>query len=260
MKKKIIALLLAVLAASSYSQQTSYRPMMASWDLDDTDDNSCIAAPIFPAARIKTTGSSTTTATLTANTLPFISASVGDIIYANVVGTNSATQGPKTGRVITAKASGDSITVDAAWDLGTLGQGFELWKVTCADTTANTGWTNVKGNKISQAYMSIDQMVVSAGGIAVKLEAAYGELTDSFLSVYNVWPGTVTNADICGVGTWTAGYCVYTSASDAKAVVTLTDVVNPTGLRWVFQISDTDDDSTPASENEKITAGLVEVK
>ena len=259
MKKRILlaVFIITIVAINAFSQQNSYRPMMANWDLDSANDSACISTPIKPLGRIKTTGSSTTVDTLTANKLPFILASVGDIIYANTFTATGTTPGPKTGRVITAKASSDSITVDTAWDLGTVGEGFELWKITCADTTLSTGWTNIKANLSTQAYMSIDQMVVTSGGIRVKLEGAYGEITDSFLSVYNLWPGPV--AASCGVGTWTAGYCVYTSATDAKAAVSLVNV-NTTAVRWVFAFTGTDNDTTPSTDNEKITAGIMEIK
>lgn len=251
---------LAVTASSQPVYTNSYRPLFALWDLDSASDIACTSTPVNPTARIKTTGSTTTTDALTATRLPFILASVGDILYANVVGTSSLTPGPKTGRVITAKASGDQVTVDTAWNLGTTGQGFELWKIVCAANTNSTNWTNVKGNDMTQAYMSIDQMVVTSGGIAVKLEGIYGEQTDSFLSVYNLWPGPITSSTACGVGTWTAGYCVYTTATDAKASVTLTSSINPTAVRWTFKLTGTDNDTTPATDNEKITGGIVEIR
>jgi len=254
MKKKILGLVLAVIATASNAQQTSSRPVIADYDLDSTSDLACTSNPIQPTARIVTSGSSTTTSALTANTLPFTLATVGDIIQAVI-------SGVPYGRVITAKADGDNITVSSAWNLGTVGTGYTLWKRNCAAIASNAGWINVAANKRTDVAIAIDQLVVSTGGVAVKVEALYDNENDSFATAHNVWPGELTSTTICGAGTFASGYCVYTTAGiTARSVFTTDNTINPKALRVVMKLTGTDSDATPSTDNEKIRISLVEVK
>lgn len=88
-------------------------------------------------ARIKTTGSSTTVVAVTAGQLPFASVDVGSPIL--IRRPNDSVDK----RVVVAKASGDSVTVDVAIDLDTtLGFVFSYYNFT-AGTAATSGWVDV---------------------------------------------------------------------------------------------------------------------
>lgn len=250
--KKLFAVIAAVLLVlPSHAAQISTRPIMAVYDLDSTTDVSCTSSPVTSTARIVTSGSSTTTAALTTGTLPFNSVAVGDVLYATVGGI-------LTGRVVVSKASGDSLTVDSAWNLGSTGVGFTAWKATCG-ATGSSSWINVTANLNTNIAILIDQLGVSSGGVGVKIEALFGNATDSFTNPVNVWPGEATVSGICGSGTQTSGYCVYTTAgAAARPTFSTNNSINPTALRIVMKLTGADDGADATVE--KITAYLVEVK
>lgn len=251
MKKLLAVALAAIFIPFSHAAQVATRPIMALYDLDSTSDVSCTSSPVNSSARIVTSGSSTTTAALTTGTVPFNAVTVGDVIYATV-------GGALTGRVVTAKASGNSITVDSAWDLGVTGVGFTVWKATCA-ATGTSSWINVAANLNTNVALLIDQLGVGSGGVGVKIEALFGNATDSFTNPVNVWPGEATVSGICGSGTQASGYCVYTTAgAAARPTFSTNNSINPTALRIVMKLTGADDGADATVE--KITAYLVEVK
>jgi hypothetical protein len=116
---------------------------------------------------VQTVGSSTTVAAATATTAPFQGIVVGDEVYFNVQGVAGAgLGGTQTSRVITAKASDDSVTVDTAIDLSTA-QNFS-WRRFAAAGTAADGWVPMAG---FDAATFIWQMKQSDGAsIDVKVE------------------------------------------------------------------------------------------
>lgn len=176
-KKFIIAALvglpalLPTLVSASELRTASYT---IDYDLDATSITYCAVTGKFGDAfgrpmeggdRITTSGSSTTTTEFTASAAPFTTLNVGDILIVD----------PGTGpanvlrRVITAKASGSSVTVNTAWDLSaTAGYNFYWLKNNCG-TAATSGWISVAGAAQFVIDFQIDQVNVT-GGIDMRIE------------------------------------------------------------------------------------------
>lgn len=104
--------------------------------------------PIQGDAPIKTTGSSTTTEAVTASTLPFRDVVVGSVLYVQTESDTVLT------RTVTAKASGDSVTVDAAWDLGA-SRHFR-WRLLSSGTAASSGLVSVAGWEDIVVYSNVE--------------------------------------------------------------------------------------------------------
>lgn len=247
--KKLFAVILAlVLAASGSAQQSgSQRILYALYDLDSATDISCsFSNPATVSGLATTSGSSTTTTSLN-SVGTFNNVSVGDVIWASI-------SGVRTGRVVTAKASANSITVDTAWTIPATGLGIQYQTPTCG---ASSGWVAVdSGSTKLNLTIDLAQIVVSAGGVAFKVEGRYSPISTS--TATNIWPGNNTTDAHCGGGTYASGYCVYTAAE--SITVTNSGVTFPSQIRLVTKLTDTDSDATPSTDNEKINATLLVVK
>lgn len=249
MKKLLIGALALALATTGGAQGElhSQRILFALYDLDSTSDISCsFADEVTTGGRATTSGSSTTTTSVNSSAV-FGSIAVGDVIWATVGGV-------RTGRVVTARASADSATVDTAWTLPAAGVTLRYQKATCG---ASSGWVSVpSGATTINVTIDLSQVVVAAGGVAFKIEGRYSPISTS--TATNLWPGDSSDDAHCDSGTYASGYCVLTAAD--SITVTNEGKTFPTQIRLVTKLTDTDDDSTPATENEQITATLLVVR
>ena len=239
-----LALLLALAPSTPAQMQgVSQSQLYGLYDLDSTTAISCaygiVRSSVFEAGvtattsgRAVTAGSSTTT---TSTTDAFANIAVGDPIWANI-------SGKSVGRLVTAKASAASITVNSAWNLGSTGVTLTYQNANCG---ANAGWFSVEGAESFTITWEIVAMAVSAGGIAVRIEERSNPL-DGIGPTTNIWPGTNSADAKCGSGTYASGNCVYTTATNSGMVFTSAGVLHSRQVRLVFLLSDTDDgDASP---------------
>lgn len=240
MKKKILAILLALVGTFSYAQspQSVTRTLLQYYDLAALAASPLACAPnqISINPRITTSGSSTTTTALTANQLPFTLAEVGDLIEAQAV---SSAAGVATRdraiRVITAKASGDSVTVNSAWTLPTAGVSYRLIKPNCSTITNATPWIEVSQNTNTTLNFNITANTAT-GGISFRVEGLFSDYSDVNPIVTNLWPGVVAADAKCPYGTFDAtANCNYSSTTGGITFST-TDVFRPKAIRLVMFI------------------------
>ncbi len=158
--------------------------------------------PLKVAIPIDTTGSSTTVDAVTAASLPFTDLAVGDMLI--VRRDNSVTDQVW----ITAKASGDQVTVNTAVDWSA-GYTFE-WMDLVEGTGAGDGWISVSGFR----YAQLD--VLYEAGDLTGLDVVWECKTASpFSAPVQVYPGP---SDDCGFGTLNTNVCTYATVGDRQAV------------------------------------------
>lgn len=248
---KGVALLIAVLLAAPVSAQSpvtvTNSALYVRHDLDSTSAIACSYGILKPGGfesgavgvsggLARTSGSSTTT---TSTNNAFANVVVGDVIWANI-------SGKSVSRVVSAKASADSITVDSAWNLGTAGVSIQYQNQVCG---ANSGWFLVEGSDNFEITWEIGAMAVSSGGIGVRIEESSNPI-DSITTAVNIWPGTSSTTAQCGSGTYSSGNCVYTSATNSAMRFTGAGVIKPRMVRLVFLLTGTDDaDAAPEQIN-----------
>lgn len=206
MVRRFLLLFLALLAVPVSAQSVRVANYAARYDLDAAALTYCrvTGANGDPYAGVRsgggklieTSGSSTTVTAVTALSVPFANLGVDDIIFVRTSTTNVDM------RVIAAKASGDSITIDTAVDWSA-GDGFQFtWFDTVCGTAATDGWIDVSGlsgDKIIS--ISWDQGDL-ATGLLWQIECQTPGLDPRANKVY---PGE--SAD-CGGGTLTSGQCL----------------------------------------------------
>lgn len=258
----IIALLLSWAVAgepivSAQSLNVSRRITLALYDLDSTTDIGCSYGPPIPITTdlITTSGSSATTTSVNTRA-PFARASVGDLITVNVATPNvNTTASTLFNRVITAKASSNSITVDSVWTLPTAGTTFFLSILTCG---ANAGWIPVTASqRTAEIAIQIAQQNTTTG-ISMKIEGM--DCDDTNICVArNLWPGLNAGAAQCGAGTYSSGYCVYTTAVNPP-VFSTDGMIHPTFMRVVMKLTSTDDGGDTGVNAEKINIIYTESK
>jgi hypothetical protein len=179
--KKTLAVLLCLLPLVSSAQVTSRGQVdIAHQSFRDTDQitnfeycrtlgvgNLVTGDGRIKTQRIETVGSSTTVSALTATTNTFTGLGVGDellitaisdVISAGVVVTR---RGQQFYRVITAKASDDSITVNVALDI-TNDASFTWRKLECG-TAATNGWVPVHNLSQYVWHLNISQINTTTG-------------------------------------------------------------------------------------------------
>lgn len=175
-RRLALVALLALLPAFASAELTGGRvrvPMLSDYDLDATTYTYCVTTgqggdPLAQGrlgqAKIETSGSSTTWTASTTGQKPFDRLAVGDEITVK-----DASVPPEfITRRVTAKASGDSITVSSAADLGADGVMF-TWRQRACGTTATSGWIPTEAQGESLFAIQIDQLNVT-GGIDVSVE------------------------------------------------------------------------------------------
>lgn len=247
--RAILAALVALLAIPAHAADKA--TFVTVYELDATDPTYCVTtgtngdpfgAPIQVTPRIETSGSSTTVSAVTASSAPFARLAVGDQVIAST-GVGSA----ESIRYITAKASDDSVTVNAAvnWDIDG-GVTFKWRKVTCG-TTAASGWIDVGGREV-RVFVDVNQLNVT-GGINITVE---GKLNSADTQVYTIYPDPddSTSASECKEGNATAArHCVYVVPAGFDAI------------RVGFEIGTADDGGGDAGANaESVSAHLRVVK
>jgi hypothetical protein len=222
MKFRTLALLL-LLAPSVQAQEVRKAYFTYKYDLDSTSFIYCVAtgkngspwdSPRDGSAFITTSGSSTTVTELVTDSLPFALLSVGDIIELQ----NDDDGNTPAIRVITAKASGASITVNTAIDISTAGKPFRWRKVSCG-TTATSGWIDVGGFLYKKITVHLNQM--NATSIDIRWEGRDLSLDTNPEYIY---PGSNTATGTCPGGTSSSGACNYTAAGIATRTAVEVDV------------------------------------
>lgn len=255
--RRLSALLLTWLVALAPSlalaqNTTLRRNITLQYDLDSTTGIACMFNPPRPIPIPVSAAASTTLAATTASTSPFALASVGDAVEINTG--NISTGGAPVRRWITAKASDDSVTIDASTTV--TGKTFQLFVRTCG-TGATSGFIPVTSRSIATLQIAIEQMSVSAGGIAFKIEAYLSDDPDH-RNLINLWPGNSSSGADCADGTFASGFCVFTAAT-VLPVFTSTPYIQPSFIRVWMKLSDTDDGVDTGAVAEKVTINYAEL-
>jgi hypothetical protein len=181
-------------------------PLVVNYDLDATSYTYCrhvggavIGKPKDVFLPITTSGSSTTVTSVASNGA-FTTVVVGDILYFNIPQTDAAlaaTAGPVT-RYVTARASADSITINAAVELPASGITFSYTAPECG-TTAADGWFGIDSYDAATLQIQIAQLNVT-GGIDYSLECGL-IIGPSTSGIYT--SDSVATANLTAVGTTT---------------------------------------------------------
>lgn len=177
---KKLALILALFAFPAFGAGREQLLLNAIYDLDATDPTYCVTTGVGGQVRsgaipvdqlVTTSGSSTTVAVVASTADPFLNVAVGDILI--FPRTYSATTGgiinTREERVVTARASADSITVNAAIELPVAGTTFSYREPSCG-TAATSGWVPVQNLSDVTFTINIAQLSVGSGGVAVTVE------------------------------------------------------------------------------------------
>lgn len=184
--KKLLLLLVALLGLPAAAQSI---PLFSLYDLDATTyvypilcrpgivtptANVCATeSPRFEAAKpITTTGASSTTVTAVASNNAFNELLAGDEI--EILQPALSTSGARARRLITARASANSVTVDTAIQIDITGSSFVngslfAWYKFYANAGAEDGWFSVGDADHFQVAIGFIQ-AVTTGGIDYKLE------------------------------------------------------------------------------------------
>lgn len=238
MKKLLLAALLC-LPGLAWAGSVDSASFNIQYRLDATTATYCVVkgkagdpfrGSIPGPSTITTSGSSTTTTEGVASAAPFTLLAVGDVISV------SSPDGTTANRVITAKASGSSITVDTAWDLSTAVP-FSWWDVTCG-TTASDGWIDVAGADRVAITFEIDQLNVT-GGIDMQIQCRASGISSSPVQVFP---------------TCSSGSCAtvqnYTTAGIASSTTVVLEVPYSTCRVGIF--IHTSDDGGDLTTNEEL--------
>lgn len=203
-----LILMMLPLTGSAQSVQKAYWASL--WDVDSDSATYCVSlgqgnspwgAAKPGAATIESSGSSTTWTAVTADTLPFRDLAAGDVIYAIPPG-----GGTIVTRLVTAKASGDSITVQTAADISA-GDGYTFtFRTASCGTGITNGWIDVSNYSDLTGVIQYDQ-----GDLATGLEAQIQckQNSDNIVAV-PLYP--VEGNLGCGTGTEASGYCLFATA------------------------------------------------
>lgn len=193
--------------------------------------------------KIKTVGSTTTVTEDTASTNPFTDLAVGDLIQVD------RTDGTTDVRVILARASAASVTVDSVVDW-TGGFKFSWFKQKCG-TAATDGWVDVSGYSDKTITFSLEQVNVT-GGIDVRWECKGDSTAGTTALPVILYPG---ETDGCGGGTLSSGVCNFTTAG----ITSRTSVVSfePWGACRLGVLIHTSDDGGDTGANEEQINGWI---
>lgn len=254
MMKKLLAAAALALALLTWASPTPAQSTLvtrhilyALYDLDATTDISCSFGSEVVTGGLATTSGSNTTTTSVSSSGVFGSIAVGDVIWA-------AISGSKTGRVVTARASADSATVDTAWTLPAAGVTLRYQKPTCA---ATGGWVTVgEGYSLMNFFINLSQVSLTSGGVGLKIEGRDSPISTA--PAVNLWPGEDSADAKCSSGTFASGYCVFTAV--ASFSVTNSKVHVPYQVRLVSILTDTDDGTDTGADAEQLSAHVQVVK
>jgi hypothetical protein len=289
--KKIVAALVAAVAAFTVPAraeviEVTEFPLAIAWDLDATTFNyptvqgiqdAAIAATtrvegalstISSRVPIVTSGSSTTVSALTALSAPFNAIQVGDMIKVRTVGVTrpdviNAVEGEQVVWLsVVAKASGDSITVDRAVNLGTAGIPFE-WRRAYIGGQIGRGWIPMRG--FDRVKFSVWLAgTTDTAGFNVRVECrddVQGQDTGSNVVVAPSHTAA-TAAEQCGAGALAAAdqSCLYSdavvTAGLGKATFTV-DAAPWYECRVGVRINTADDGADAVVEAIRVEAALI---
>ncbi len=251
MKKLIGAAIAAFLSLSGVahaqpiSDFRSY-PLATLYDLDSTSLIYCRTSGasniVFQDNRITrvpiTAAANSTTVTSTGGA--FTNLVVGDHLF--LVDPSPLTLGRVVERVITARASANSITISSAVSTSTAvsQQSFEWRKLECG-TAATSGWVPVEALRPVKFSIAVNQLSVATGGVDIRVECReQGEDAQPF----RVYP--------------TTGFTNYTAAGiDSRLVVGLSIYDLWKECRVGVKLSGTDDGGDTGANAEQITIRAV---
>jgi hypothetical protein len=241
----VAALVLLQLPARTRADDVAVANFMILYDLDATAVTYCrmigqLGSPfggtIAGPTQIVTAGSSTTVT----GTGAFAQVAVDDVIIISRPAP-TATGIPDV-RVVTARASADSITVDSAITL-TSGFNFRYLKTQCG-TTASDGWIDVSAKALKTFTFSWSQG--DADAVDVKIQCKHRGVDAPIEELY---PGSAGTA--CGAGTAVAGYCHFATVG-VTANLTIADAWPWEMCRMGVKIT-TVDASDVAAARERVT-------
>lgn len=165
------ALCLAAVLLGEERSPTRQGTMALDYDLDATSYIYCVTlgnstsyaqGAIRVSTLVKTAGASTTVSAVISGSLPFTPVVAGDLFLLSVDGADN------TERVVTAKASGDSITVNANLDIPAAGSAFYYRTLTCA-SGAEDGWITTRGaSEVNFAWIA--RQLNTTSGIDLRVE------------------------------------------------------------------------------------------
>ena len=254
MRRVITALFLAALFVPSVRAEERVANYALLYDLDSTSIIYCrvtgengdpFGGPIRADQKLKTSGSSATVVSNTASSSAFLLVSVGDILVVDTgVGTTQR-------RIVTAKASDDSLTVNAAVDWSA-GYKFGFLKQACG-STATDGWIDFPAG-YDQKLISfhLTQINGVTGGIDMRVECKGGEQDAQPRRVYP----TTTSTD-CGGGTSAGGFCNFTTAGITTGDFDVLVVEPRRACRVGLLIHTSETAESVEADNERITIGLM---
>jgi hypothetical protein len=264
MMKRLFVLLfgLALVPGIAQAQQVRKATLFYQFDVDSGTvnyplhtglDNSPFSSDrtvTTAGAKISTVGSSTTVTATVAATLPFALLGVGDAF-----GVKIGTDAVPTYRIITAKASGDSVTVNAAIDLSVDATGyFFTWRKYVGGTAATSGWFDVSNLAADTITITVQYDQGDLDALGVRWECRVQSLDTQPQYVH---PGASTSSGICGPGTPSATFCTFATAGAGQGL-SVRDIGKwdecRIGLKFV-----TNDTSDAGANLEKVTATIVGV-
>lgn len=225
MRKLLLIVLLAALAAPAFAQTPKAATFAFKYDVDADGLTYCVlggrngdpfAPPISVSGTISTAGSSVTL-TETTNTDPFRGLAVGDVlVIANQVGPAPAAQTYSFRTIVTA-TSVSSVDVDSAINLaGTGGHTFGYLKLSCG-TAVTSGWVNVAGASAAAMTVQYEQ-----GDLATGLRARFECLSGAIGALPAIiYPGETSD---CGLGgTLATDKCNFATAGELARLTVAVD-------------------------------------
>jgi hypothetical protein len=252
---KILRMLLALLLGVPllFSSEQRSANFSYNYDVDSAtltyvrllgQNGDAFGGSILGPGTIKTTGSSTTVDENVSGALPFTNINVGDVIVVSRSTTVSEI------RVVTAKASGASITVDIAVDWSA---GFSWrWYDQQSGTTATDGWLDVGG--YDSVAMTVQYEQGDLDGLRVRWECRAQTIGAAPVIVY---PGESSD---CGLGgTLSTDRCNFATAGVTARLTVAVDpnVFSSCRVGLAFAATDTSD---AGANIEQVTVSVVKVK
>ena len=246
MKKLTLLLSFLFLAVTgAYGQESNFANFNVAYDVDSTSATYCrvlgangnpYGPPIQGQAQIETVGSNTTVTAVTASTVPFALLDVGDVVFVRYPTGSTDT------RIIIAKASGDSVTVNSAINLDIDGGYAFTWKNTVCGTAITDGWIDVSGSASTSFTIQYDQGDLGSFDARIECKGSFNE------------PQPVQVFPTC-----TAGACntfqSYTTVGIASRTTYV--VVDPSYSSCRVAVKYTTSDASDAGANlESVTVGL----
>jgi hypothetical protein len=259
--KKFLLFALAMAWASTAAAQQRSASFAHLYDVDSTSLTYCVmtgqngdpfGGAMVGSSRIKTAagGGSTTVTEFVSGALPFAQLSVGDTI---IVDQNNSTPPVSQTVIVTAKASGASITVSTAMDLdNAAGHDFRWLKQTCGTAITN-GWINVED--ATGVAMTVQYEQGDLTGLRVRWECVPKGVGAAPVIVY---PGQSSD---CGIGgTLSTDRCDFATPGETARLMVSWGFPNSFQKCRIGLAYHTADASDAAANLEQVTATIVKSK